>query len=52
MARKRYNKRKRRLCGLCRPQKKGISKRWSGKELQRLHLFEQTLHRGGDWAEQ
>lgn len=37
--RKRFKK-KRRSCGLCKPHKRGLDKRWSAKELFCLKEFE------------
>jgi hypothetical protein len=43
--RKRYRK-KRRSCGVCKPDKKGISKRWEGRQEVLLKDFERRLNRG------
>jgi hypothetical protein len=43
--RKRYRK-KRRSCGVCKPDKRGISKRWTPRDEVLLKDFERRLNRG------
>lgn len=50
MARKVY-RRKRRTCSLCKPHKRGITPRWTDKDLARLRAFERARCRGGDWMD-
>lgn len=38
-------KNKRRSCGLCKPQKRGLDIRWAPKELARLREFEKERRR-------
>jgi len=46
--RKRYKK-KRRSCSVCKPHRRGITMRWSGREEQRLKDWERERRRG--WFE-
>lgn len=48
MPRKVYKK-KRRSCSLCKHHKRGITPRWTDRDLERLRTFEKTRNRGGDW---
>lgn len=48
MSRKAFH-RKRASCSLCRPHKRGLSVRWSAKDLMLLRKFEKTLRSGADW---
>ena len=42
-------KNKRRSCGLCKPQKRGLDVRWAPKELARLRDFERERRRYTRW---
>jgi hypothetical protein len=38
-------KRKRRACGLCKPHKRGIEKRWKARELAKRQAMEKDARR-------
>lgn len=42
--RRRYRK-KRRSCGVCKPDKKGLAVRWTNRQLAQLKEFERDRHK-------